>query len=175
METEKLYFFTATILEWKPLLKEDVFKDIIMDSLEFLVTKKRNLLKAFVIMPNHIHLMWNILTPNNPSDVQRDFLKYTLQQIITQLKKRNDTFWFEQLLVKAGDRYYQVWEWRPLAIELYTPDVKFQKLKYIHHNPIQERWQLCKLPEEYKYSSAGFYYMTKTDWSFLTHYLEYGM
>ena len=110
METEKLYFFTATILEWKPLLKEDVFKDIITDSLEFLVTKKRNLLKAFVIMPNHIHLMWNILTPNNPSDVQRDFLKYTLQQIITQLKKRNDTFWLEQLLVKAGDRYYQVWE-----------------------------------------------------------------
>jgi len=50
METEKLYFFTATILEWKPLLKEDVFKDIITDSLEFLVTKKRNLLKAFVIM-----------------------------------------------------------------------------------------------------------------------------
>jgi len=175
METEKLYFFTATILEWKPLLKEDVFKDIVMDSLEFLVAKKRILLRAFVIMPNHIHLMWNILSPNSPSDVQRDFLKYTSQQIIALLKERNDIYWLEQLRVKAVDRHYQVRERRPLAIELYTPDVKFQKLKYIHHNPIQEKWQLYNLPEEYKYSSAGFYYMDKMDWNFITHYLKYGM
>jgi len=63
----------------------------------------------------------------------------------------------------------------PLAIELYTPDVKFQKLKYIHHNPVQEKWQLCRLPEDYKYSSAGFYYLEKQDWDFITNYLEYGM
>ncbi len=175
MEPDKLYFFTATILEWKPLLKEDIYKDIIMDSLKFLVSKKRILLRAFVIMPNHIHLMWNILTPNHSSDVQRDFLKYTSQQIITLLKRRNDDYWLTQFRVNAVDRRYQVWERRPLAIELYAPDVKFQKLKYIHHNPVQEKWQLCKLPEEYKYSSAGFYYLEKMDWDFITHYLEYGM
>jgi len=163
MEPDKLYFFTATILEWKPLLKDDNYKDIVISSLKFLVKEKRILLRAFVIMPNHIHLMWNILTPNRPSDVQRDFHKYTSQQIIAQLKIENDMYWLNQLRVNAVDRSYQVWERYPLAIELYTPDVKFQKLKYIHHNPVQEKWQLCRLPEDYKYSSAGFYY------------LEYGM
>jgi hypothetical protein len=33
-------FFTATILDWKPLLKEDKYKDTIVSSLKFLVDQK---------------------------------------------------------------------------------------------------------------------------------------
>ena len=33
-------YFTATIYEWKHLLAEDLYKDIIVDSLKFLVLKK---------------------------------------------------------------------------------------------------------------------------------------
>lgn len=50
-------FFTATILEWKPLLKQDKYKDVIIESLRFLVNDKRIKLFAFVIMSNHIHLI----------------------------------------------------------------------------------------------------------------------
>jgi len=35
--------------------------------------------------------------------------------------------------------------------------VAFQKLDYIHNNPLHERWNLCTLPEDYDYSSACFY------------------
>ena len=49
-------FYTATILEWKPLLKEDKYKDVLIESLRFLVSEKRITLYAFVIMSNHIHL-----------------------------------------------------------------------------------------------------------------------
>ena len=34
-------FFTATILEWKPFLKQSKFKDIVIDRLEFLVKDNR--------------------------------------------------------------------------------------------------------------------------------------
>ncbi len=54
-------FFTATILEWKPLLQEDSYKNIILNSLQFLVNKKKIRLYAFVIMNNHIHLIWQPL------------------------------------------------------------------------------------------------------------------
>jgi hypothetical protein len=40
-------FFTATILEWKPLLSENKYKNIIIDSLRFLVKDKRIVLYAF--------------------------------------------------------------------------------------------------------------------------------
>ncbi|MDR6563262.1 MULTISPECIES: hypothetical protein [unclassified Arcicella] len=48
-------FFTATILSWKPLLKPDKYKQIIIDSLKFLVENHRVKVYGFVIMPNHIH------------------------------------------------------------------------------------------------------------------------
>ena len=50
-------FYTATILEWKPLLKQDKYKDVIIESLRFLVFEKRINLYAFVIMSNHVHLI----------------------------------------------------------------------------------------------------------------------
>ncbi|MGZ5254117.1 MAG: hypothetical protein ACXWV4_07170 [Flavitalea sp.] len=53
-------FFTATILEWENLLQPDKYKSIITSSLEFMVAQKRVAVYGFVIMSNHIHLIWHI-------------------------------------------------------------------------------------------------------------------
>ena len=86
MELQYLQFFTATILEWKHLLKQDKYKKIIIESLTFLVREKRIKLCAYVIMPKPIHLIWFIILNHKEKDVQRDFLKYTGQQIKFDLK-----------------------------------------------------------------------------------------
>ena len=52
MESGRLCFFTATILEWKLLLMSDRIKNIIVGSFRFLVTNKRARIYGFVIMPN---------------------------------------------------------------------------------------------------------------------------
>lgn len=57
------------------------YKDIIISSLQFLVNQKRIILLATVIMPNHLQLIWRINNGHKREDVQRDFLKYTAQQI----------------------------------------------------------------------------------------------
>ncbi len=54
-------FFTATIYEWQPILADNQHKDIIIKSLQFLVSDQRIELNAFVIMSNHIHLIWQAL------------------------------------------------------------------------------------------------------------------
>jgi REP element-mobilizing transposase RayT len=48
-------FFTSTIFNWKHLLKEDEYKQIIIDSLLFLKKEGSIAVNAFVIMPNHLH------------------------------------------------------------------------------------------------------------------------
>ena len=68
MITESPQFFTATILEWKRLLKPDKYKDIIISSLEFLVNNKTVEVNAFVIMDNHIHLIWQMMEGNMAND-----------------------------------------------------------------------------------------------------------
>ena len=45
-----------TVRTGKLLLKEDKYKDVLIESLRFLVSEKRITLFAFVIMSNHIHL-----------------------------------------------------------------------------------------------------------------------
>ncbi|MFT4018918.1 MAG: hypothetical protein QM668_18285 [Agriterribacter sp.] len=70
--------------------------------------------------------------------------------------------------VNAKDREYQFWERNPLSIELRTNTVYERKLDYIYWNPVKAG--LCKIPEDYKYSSAKFYETGIVDFGFITHY-----
>jgi REP element-mobilizing transposase RayT len=102
-------FVTITCLEWKNILSSDRAKDIIIESLEYLSSAHRVRVFAFVIMSNHIHLIWQMLGDSRREDVRRDFLKYTGQQIIRYLRKEDPSL-LDQLRVNASDRKYQVWE-----------------------------------------------------------------
>jgi len=164
-----LYFFTATINQWIPLLKDDSFKTIITDSLSFLVKNGRVKVYAFVIMTNHIHLIWLINENHNLSDVQRDFLKFTAQQFRFRLIDSGKTEYLEKFNVDKSDRQYLFWQSRPLSVELWSDKVIDQKMDYIHNNPCQEKEELTDLPENYKYSSASFYINEETEWNFLSH------
>jgi len=169
MEQYPIYlpqFYTATILEWKYLLKPDKYKDVIIESLQFLVTKKKITLYAFVIMTNHIHLIWQTLPGKIPSQIQHSFLKYTAQQIKFDLIEHHPLV-LERFRVDAKDRTYQFWERNSLGIDLYTHAVFMQKLNYIHWNPVKAG--LCTLPEEYYYSSAKFYWTGVDEFNMLTH------
>jgi len=99
----ELQFFTATILNWQHLLADDKYKKIIMDSLHYLVLHQRVSIAAFCIMSNHIHLLWQILPPHIQKDVQRDFHKYTSQQMIKEMRN-NAPDVLEAFRVDAKDR-----------------------------------------------------------------------
>ena len=164
-------FFTATILEWRHLLKEDVYKDIIIDSLLFLKNENSIKVYGFVIMPNHIHLIWQIQDGFKQDIIQMRFLKFTAQQMKFKLLDADNPK-LQQFMVNAKDRQYQFWERNSLSIDLWTPAVFMQKLDYIHNNPLQGKWQLAQYPEEYKYSSAKFYQTGIDDFGLLTHHRE---
>jgi len=162
-------FFTATILEWKHLLKEDEFKDIIIKSLQFLVNEKSVVIYAFVIMPNHIHLIWQIQDGFKRDKIQLRFLRFTAQQMKFKLLQTNKAY-LEHFRVDANDREYQFWERNALSIDLWSEPVFIQKLEYIHNNPLQEKWRLAEFPEDYRYSSAKFYETGHDEFGILTSY-----
>ena len=121
---------------------------------------KRIKLYAFVIMSDHIHLIWQMQPLIHPQHVQRDFLKYTAQRIKHDLLKNHPEL-LSHFETDATDRSYHPgnyrdWKRRALSIELRTDKVYMQMLNYIHCNAVKSG--ICKLPEEYKYSSALFYH-----------------
>ncbi len=164
-------FFTATILEWKHLLKPDEYKHIIVESLLFLKKGGSIVVNAFVIMPNHIHLIWQIQDGYKQEKIQMRFLKYTAQQMKFKLIDTNNKL-LEKFFVGARDREYQFWERNPLSFDLWTEAFFIQKLIYIHNNPLKDPWNLVQYPEDYKYSSARFYETGVDEFGLLTHYNE---
>ncbi len=159
-------FFTATIQEWKHLLKEDKYKNIIVETLKFLVTENNVTINGFVIMPNHIHIIWQAKANNDLQKIQNSFIKHTSKEFKKLLAIDNNLQAYE---VNAIDRKYNFWQRDSLNIELFTAAVFQQKLNYIHYNPVKAN--LCNLPEDYHFSSALFYEKGIDHFSFIDHYL----
>jgi REP element-mobilizing transposase RayT len=164
------HLFTATILEWKRLLKHDKYKDIIVDSPRFLVEDERIYLYGFVIMDNHIHCIWQLLNGYNQQLIQHSLLKFTAQKMKYDLVANHPDV-LEGFRVDAKDREYQFWERNPLSVNLWNEVVLLQKLKYVHQNPV--RAGLCLEAADYYYSSAAFNERGDNVFDFLTRYERY--
>ena len=166
--TEWSQYFTATIHNWLPILSTNKYKNIIIQSLQYLTEHKRIQLNAFVLMSNHIHLIWQPLPGETLTSIQLSFMKYTAQKIKLALIDDSSPL-LAQCLVNKKDRRYQIWKRKPLSVELHSEKVFFQKLNYIHDNPVNAG--LCQYPEEYHYSSALFYEKGIDNFTMLTHYM----
>jgi putative transposase len=164
-------FFTATCLWWQPVLENKYHKEIILEAWKRRVQQNKLTIYAFVIMPNHIHCIWKIHDSAVASVFQRDLQKFTARSILKFMYMNDDPL-YTSLYVNDADREFQVWERNPLSIELYSPHIFLQKLHYIHRNPLQGKWNLSTIPEEYHYSSARFYATGKDDFGFLTDYRD---
>ncbi len=165
IEIGKIYFWTATIRNWHPLLSDDKFKTVIIDSLNFLSDQHLIDVFAFVIMPNHIHLIWRINALNGKELPSGSFLKFTAHQFKQMLPPAELALYN----VTAPNKQCEFWQRDSLAIELYSPEVIYQKLEYIHNNPLAGKWSLATDPIKYEYSSAAFYESGACGFPFLKH------
>ena len=171
MELNAVYFWTITIKEWIHLLKADEYKSIVIESLKWLCENKLVRIYGYVIMPNHIHLLWEQLKMNGKEFPKNSFEKFTAHKFRKKLMLEN-TGELEKFRVPAKDREYNFWQRDPLAILVFSREMASQKLTYMHFNPLQEHWQLSISPEEYRFSSASFYENNKDEFGILTHYMD---
>jgi len=162
-------FLTGTIFNWNHLLKDDNYKQIIVDSFQWLVKEKKCTINAFVIMPNHFHLIWKISDGFERKDVQGALFSFTAHEFKKKLKKNNIEL-LKNHFVNNADRDFQFWEREPMIKECWTKSFFRQKLNYTHFNPCQPHWNLADVPENYKYSSASFYETGIKDFPFLAHF-----
>jgi REP element-mobilizing transposase RayT len=85
-----LYFVTFTIVDWVDIFSRKIYRDIIVDSLNYCISNKGLKVYAWVIMTNHIHLI--IESENeNSSDVIRDIKKFTAYKIIETIKSEPES------------------------------------------------------------------------------------
>ncbi len=171
MELGETYFWTDTIKDWKCLLKPDKYKEIIIEQLQWLSQHRKIVVYGYVIMPNHLHLLWEMLEKNGKELPSSSFNKWTGSRFLEDLRKHHPNVipYFSQ---NAADRNHQFLQRDPKAILTDTRKKAEQMLDYIHLNLLQEHWNLVQEPEGYRWSSASFYNSGIDEFNILTHYLE---
>ena len=165
----KIYLWTATIHNWLPLLNSAENKQVIINSLKTLSDNKLIIVFAFVIMPNHIHLIWQQNKINSKETPKGSLLKYTAHIFMQKLKAESKSHLYE---VNASNKKHEIWQRDSLGIEIYSREVAKQKLDYIHFNPVSGKWQLSKDDISYYYSSAKFYETGIDEFGFLHNLFE---
>ena len=154
------YFITSTIIEWIPIFTNSKYCNILINALRFYQKNKNLKIFSFVIMDNHFHL---IAMNENLSRIISDFKKFTAKEILENLKKDNKEWILHQFeFYKKKHKIesnFQVWQEGFHPIQISSQEIFNQKVEYIHHNPV--RRGLIENPEDWKYSSAGYYLKNK--------------
>ena len=96
----------------------------------------------------------------NLSDVLRDFKKYTSGRILQAIRNNpgeSRREWMLSIFSEHGrsnqrNDTYQFWQQDNRPMELYSAEFIFQKVNYIHNNPVEAG--IVTNPWEYLYSSA---------------------
>jgi putative transposase len=171
MFLNEVYFWTDTIKDWSTLLQSDTHKKIIIECWQNLVNRNTIKIYGFVIMPNHIHVIWEMMCLNGKEMPYASFNKHTSHQFLNHLRieSSTDISGYREI---TSERKHRFWQRDPLAIHMDYKTKAEQKLDYIHLNPLQEKWNLVKYPEDYPWSSARFYETGIDEFGILTDYRE---
>ncbi len=164
---DHVYFSTFTINKWVSLFIDfPESNHIIINSFNDMVTMKECKIYSFVIMRDHIHLIWQV-NLHDPKVLRTSFTKFTGRAIVQYLKITNEEY-LKNFKSERIDREHKIWKQSKTDLLIRHNDVYLQKLTYIHNNPIKGNYKSVENPEDYRYSSATSYLIGEKNFRFLT-------
>jgi len=134
-KAEALHFITFSCFHRLPFLEAPSPKETVEAVLERIRTRHQARVYAYVLMPEHVHLLIN----EPPSILVAQFLKALKQTTSRELKGDRERFW--------QDRYFD----RNIRGEAARSEV----IRYIHRNPVKRG--LVASPGQYRWSSFSHY------------------
>ena len=162
--TDHTWFITFTCFNWIPLFDIVQSYDLIYNWLRLINDRYSIKTLAYVIMPNHVHLLLEFCDENvKLNSVIGNGKRFLAYEIIQRLTSSNNQQLLNTLANACSEREiakgqkHKVFEPSFDAKPVYSKDFLYQKLDYIHHNPVTGKWNLCNEFTDYLHSSASFY------------------
>ena len=109
--------------------------DLIASALKFFVGRRYEL-HAWVVMPNHVHVIVWPLAGHTLSEILHSWKSYTSKEANKLLHRGGETFWQKE----SFDHWIR------------GDAERAQLVAYVENNPVKAG--LCKRPEDWKWSSA---------------------
>ena len=152
-------FVTLTVIEWINIFTHKKYFDVLLESLKYCKKSKGLKLYGFVFMTNHIHLIISDINCKL-DNIIRDYKHFTTTQIKKLLQQDRRSYilrLIENSIYKKKGQEFQIWQRENFPKFIETEEFFLQKLNYIHQNPVKKGY--VEKPEDWKYSSAGNYYL----------------
>jgi putative transposase len=135
-KTGNFHFITFSCYRRQLFLQTDTAKNTIQTILEQTRKQQGLCIAAYVIMPEHIHL----LTDEPSTGTASSFLQIFKQLTSRELKSINQK---------------QFWQRRYYDFNVHSREKLTEKIRYIHRNPVTRG--LVSKPEDYRWSSFTHY------------------
>jgi len=148
-------FITAVAKNRLPVFRADAIKTITCGAINEARTSCGFLLFAYVIMPDHIHVLTD--SPRKPSVVLQFVKGIVSRRVLGYLRERK----YETSLRKLAhddwkrNHRYSLWQHDSDIFSIVSESIFMQKVNYIHQNPL--RAGLVERAEDYRWSSARFW------------------
>ncbi len=154
------------------MLASDKYKNIVIRYLQSLHDRKCVRIYGYVIMPNHVHLLWEELRPNGREKPMDCLLRGTAESLRHLLRKEQPIM-LERVLHTSGYPEGAIWETPVKTTGISSERELVHLLHMMHTNPMRANWQLCRDAGDYPYSSNGFYTRGKDLFYMVTHYKDW--
>ena len=163
IETNGIYFVSFATVSWVDVFTRLAYMEIFIESVRYCQQNKGLKLHAWCLMSNHAHLVFSRSGQYSHSDILRDLKKYTSKNLIEAIENNPSESrkkWMMSIFRNAGqnksnNKVNQFWQQDNHPIELFSPAVTFQKIDYVHNNPVMAG--IVNEPDHYLHSSAKDY------------------
>ena len=148
-----LHFITTSCYQRRPLLGTPRSRDLFLEVLEQVRQRHRFIVVGYVVMPEHVHLLLSEPERGNPSLVlaalKQTFAHRLLGEVRAQTGAQANALWSTPIAVG------HVWQRRFYDFVVFTENKRVEKLRYMHHNPVQRG--LVLQPQQWLWSSFRHY------------------
>jgi len=150
------YYFTSVTHHRLPIFQTDKFKTLLCEALEEARNSSGMLYFAYVIMPDHFHIVTD--GKRSPSDSLRFLNGVSARRIIDHLKENGPEASLRKLRTheKKDEYKYSLWEHHSDKFLLTSEATLMQKVNYIHSNPVVAG--VAERQQDYLHSSARFWH-----------------
>jgi putative transposase len=148
-----LHFVTGNVLNREPIFHSEQAYLEFLKTLQDLKVKRESKLIAFVIMPDHFHLVVNP-RDGKISEWTGALKSLTARDLIRIMPTRF-------LKTSDDDREHQVWQESFKSLPLWSNWMIWQKINYIHANPVRAR--LADSARDYRWTSFRAFYFDESE------------
>jgi putative transposase len=149
---------TVSCFRRQPFLSRDRSRGWLADAIDRAREKHRFHIWAYVVMPEHVHLLvWPTESAYDISEILNSVKRSVVLRALAFVRKESPAFLARmEDRQPSGQTHYRFWQ-RGGGYDRYVVEIAtlYRLIDYIHANPV--RRGLCERPEDWLWSSAADY------------------